>query len=159
MGTFYTNADGLQLQYGTRKASLAGKNSAGSSLNKHIVVDFDGVDLVDTGPVIDLSAARLPAGAYITAAILYVKTTFTSGGLATLDVGTFKASDGATALSINGLIAASAVAGLTAGAVITGAGAQVNTLIAEDTYIIPTYNVAAFTAGRGRLIVTYRMGL
>ena len=158
MGILYTNSDGLQQHYGTRAVSQGAGEKTGTAFTKTITLDFDGVGLVDTTPIIDRSQARLPKGAYIKSVTLLVENAFTSGGAATLDVGTFKASDG-TVLDIDGFIAASAVAGLTAGADIADAGAQVGTIIAEDTYIVPTYNTAVFTAGKGRLVVEYQMSI
>jgi hypothetical protein len=157
MGSFYTNADGLQQQYGTRDVLSGAKEAAGVSVKKYLILDFNGVGLVDSAPVLDLSAARLPAGAYVISATLLVETTFT-GATATLDIGTFKASDG-TALDIDGFVAAAAVATLTAGADIAGAGAQIGTIIAEDTYVIATYNTAAFTAGKARCVIEYMMSM
>ena len=157
MGSFYTNSDGLQQQYGTRKVLVGAKESAGVGVKKQLILDFNGVDLADATPTIDRSAARLPAGAYVISATLLVETLF-EGATATLDIGTFKASDG-TALDIDGFVAASAVAGLTAGADIAGAGAQIGTIIAEDTYVIATYNTAAFTAGKARCVIEYMMSM
>ena len=154
---FYTNSDGLQQQYGPHGVLSGAKEAAGSGTKKFLILDFNGVGLVDATPVLDLSAARLPAGAYVIAATLLVEVTFT-GATATLDIGTFKASDG-TALDIDGFVAASAVAGLTAGADIAGAGAQIGTIIAEDTYVIATYNTAAFTAGKARCVIEYMMSM
>jgi hypothetical protein len=155
MGSFYTNADGLQQQYGTRSVLSGAKEAAGVGVKKYLILDFNGVGLADTAPVLDLSAARLPAGAYVISATLLVETTFT-GATATLDIGTFKASDG-TELDMNGFVAAEAVAGLTAGADIAGAGAQIGTIIAQDAYVIATYNTAAFTAGKARCVIEYMM--
>ena len=157
MGSFYTNADGLQQQYGTRGVLSGAKEAAGVSVKKYLILDFNGVGLVDTTPVLDLSAARLPAGAYVIAATLLVEVTFT-GATATLDIGTFKASDG-TALVIDGLVAAATVASLTAGADIAGAGSQIGTIIAQDTYVVATYNTAAFTAGKARCVIEYMMSM
>jgi hypothetical protein len=157
MGSFYTNADGLQQQYGTRGVLSGAKEAAGVGVKKHLILDFNGVGLVDSAPVLDLSAARLPAGAYVISATLLVETTFT-GATATLDIGTFKASDG-TALDIDGFVEAAAVATLTAGADIAGAGAQIGTIIAEDTYVVATYNTAAFTAGKARCVIEYMMSM
>lgn len=154
---FYTNADGLQQHYGTRAVLVGGKEATGVGVKKQLILDFNGVGLVDATPTIDRSAARLPAGAYVISATLLVETSFV-GATATLDIGTFKASDG-TALDIDGFVAASAVAGLTAGADIAGAGAQIGTIIAEDTYVLPTYNTAAFTAGKARCVIEYMMSM
>jgi hypothetical protein len=157
MGSFYTNSDGLQQQYGTRGVLSGAKEAAGVGVKKQLILDFNGVDLVDTTPTIDRSAARLPAGAYVISATLLVEDTFV-GATATLDIGTFKASDG-TVLDIDGFVAAAAVATLTAGADIAGAGAQIGTIIAEDTYVLPTYNTAAFTAGKARCVIEYMMSM
>lgn len=154
---FYTNADGLQQNYGPRSALVGGKEATGVGVKKFLMLDFNGVDLVDATPTIDRSAARLPAGAHVIAATLLVETTFV-GATATLDIGTFGADDGLV-LDLDGFVAASAVATLTAGADIAGAGAQIGTIIAEDTYVLPTYNTAAFTAGKARLVVEYMMSI
>ncbi len=154
---FYTNSDGLQQQYGPRGVLSGAKEAAGGGVKKFLILDFNGVGLVDTTPVLDLSAARLPAGAYVIAATLLVEVTFT-GATATLDIGTFKASDG-TALAIDGFVSAAAVATLTAGADIAGAGAQIGTIIAQDTYVVATYNTAAFTAGKARCVIEYMMSM
>ena len=157
MGSFYTNADGLQQQYGTRGVLSGAKEATGVGVKKFLILDFNGVGLVDATPTIDRSAARLPAGAYVIAATLLVETTFV-GATGTLDIGTFGADDGLV-LDLDGFVAAEAVAGLTAGADIAGAGAQIGTIIAEDTYVVATYNTAAFTAGKARCVIEYMMSM
>ena len=85
----------------------------------------------------------------------YVKTAFTSGGAATLDIGLYAKAGGA--IDADGFIAAQAVAGLNANAVIVGAGALAtnDAVGTSNAYIGMNYGTAAFTAGSGRLIVKY----
>lgn len=155
MGTYVTNGDGVQVHYGTRTvlSPPVAQESAGTDQFKELVLDFLGKDLVASAPTIDRSAAFLPAGSLVHSATLMVATTFT-GATATLDIGTWKFSD-LTDLDENGFIAAIAVATLVAGYTTLGAGAQVGTIIAQDTYVMPTYNTAAFTAGKARLVVRF----
>ena len=91
-------------------------------------------------------------------------TAFTSGGSATLDLGLMNDDGDGTysTLDDNGIDAALAVASLVADARVACNGAQVNTSPANSAdATLPTvfsygYNTAAFTAGRGRLIIKWR---
>lgn len=150
-----TNEDGLVVKFGTDRAAVAGDGteSAKERIFEYLVADATTLADTDTATV-DGDRPGIPSGAVITEAIFIVDTAFTSGGAATLDVG-LKTADGSTVNDDDGLIAGQAVAGLTANAVIVGAGAQVNTKIANDLYPTVTYDTAAFTAGAGRLRVKY----
>jgi len=116
---------------------------------------------------LDERGVKLPSGAVIESAILYVDTAFTSGGSATLDIGTFRvdATTDTGGADDNGLVAARAVGSLTAGSRFVGTGAQVGTKLDvtapsgrddDGLFVAATYNTAAFTAGSGRLVITYR---
>ena len=170
--TVYTNNDGLVQFYGPRTTSEvavarqyiydAGSENAieldveytniGSS-----VITFLDQDANFNGANDSFSSAHayIPANAVVTEVKFYVKTAFTSGGAATLDVGLYAKAGGA--IDADGFIAAQAVAGLTANAVIVGAGALAtnDAVGTSNAYIGMNYGTAAFTAGSGRLIVKY----
>jgi hypothetical protein len=88
-----------------------------------------------------------------------VKTAFTSGGSAVLDIGLYT-DDGdetSTALDDDGIDSAVAVASLGADVVIScdGAFIGVKNVGANKVYVVFTYDTAAFTAGVGVLRVKY----
>lgn len=103
--------------------------------------------------------ASIPAGAYIESARLIVTTAFTSGGLATLTIGTYYDNSGSLGtLDADGIDAAIAVAALTDLTQIACDGAQVNAVLAAtagDYKLGVSYGTAAFTAGEAELVVTY----
>lgn len=104
----------------------------------------------------------IPAGASFVSARLVVETAFDA--LTALTIGTYKASDGTTALDADGLIAAAGSA-LTAidaiGDVLIGAGAQLATgtaglgALAEAAVIRTLYTGTVPTVGKASLIVEY----
>lgn len=168
----YTNSDGLVQFYGPRTATdfpVARKSMTDGGNERVIELDveygqigsalatFVDQDANNDGTNDSFSSAHayIPANAVITDVKFYVKTAFTSGGAATLDVGVYQ--KGGTAIDADGFIAAQAVAGLTAGACITGGGALAtnDNIGANNAYIGMTYGTAAFTAGSGRLVVRY----
>ena len=95
----------------------------------------------------------IPDGARVKAAYIYVETAFAGAG-ASLRVGALR-SDRTTAYDDDGLVAATAVGSLTAGATITGAGALINTTLANDALFTATVTGANFTAGKARIRVEY----
>lgn len=154
MGTFEKNADGLVKHYGPRSVNtgIPAKPHV-NSMEQQIVVDLVGADLKDSAVPVELAmGAAVPANSLITKATLIVQEAFV-GATATLDVGTY--SKAGTAIDADGLVAAAAVASLTADTDIAGAGAQIGAVVTADCYIAATYNTAAFTAGTARLVVTY----
>jgi hypothetical protein len=162
MGT-WTNSDGLYLKFGTDEAKLAKggvfADTDGSEHTAEIVLS-GATATYDFGAVgtetIASDTIVIPAGARITSATLYVETAFTSGGSATLIVGTIR-TDRSTTYDDNGFIASTAVGSLTAAATITGSGALVNTTLANDALITTTVGTAAFTAGKGILKIKWYM--
>jgi len=94
----------------------------------------------------------LPAGSVIKSALFVVDTAFTSGGAAVLDIG-FKEADG-TNIDDDG-VDALAVAALTENSVTESDGALVGSKLANDSYVMFTYDAAAFTAGAGKLVIEY----
>lgn len=173
MADFWTNKDGLVIHYGPRATDdeVVTRAPRPEGIMQQVTVDFDYNDIAATaaaGGFFNQDAdgdgtndspsginVPIPDGASIVSAKVIVTTAWTSGGAATLDIGTYK-SDG-TAIDANGLVAGEAVANLTANAVITGAGAQVGTRVAPGAaiYLGANYGTAAFTAGAAKLVVEY----
>lgn len=168
----YTNADGLVQWYGPRTTTdtpIARACIMGAGTEKVIELDVEfsqigsGIstfldqDSNFNGSNDSFSNAHvyLPANCVVTDVKFFVKTAFTSGGAATLDVGLYAKAGGA--IDADGLIAAQAVAGLTAGACIVGGGALAtnDNIGSANAYIGMTYGTAAFTAGSGKLVVRY----
>jgi hypothetical protein len=155
----YTNADGLFVltngaqgavndegvtargarQVITKKLSLAGLASSFGSSN------------------IDPLEAMIPAGAIIVNADLVITDAATSGGSATLTIGTYNAAG--TAVDADGIDAAIALAAIDAdGDVVQCNGDQVSGVVtvgSAPVYIGALYGTAAFTAGEAVLIVEY----
>lgn len=150
----WTNSDGLELRFGLDRTTQA--TTGIKSQEEHVVVlDIeDATALVDADTTaVDGDAAFIPAGSIITDAYLHVTTAFTSGGLATLDLGT-KAAAG-TIIDDDGIDVAIAVAALTLNSVTVGDGALVNAYVSADSWLYASYDTAAFTAGAGKLYVKY----
>lgn len=153
MGTLVTNKDGLQLNYGTRDVEVNYARAVGGvdSVQK-VVFDIKGTSL-GTTVTIKAGQAFIPANSLIKSATLLVKEGFTSGGAATLDIGTY--SIAGVAVDADGIDAAVAVAALGANADVACDGAQVGNVVTADCYIGAVYGTAAYTAGTARLVVEY----
>ena len=150
----YDNKDNLRQRFGVRATeNQIAATSAPANGVKRLEFYIRGEDLTDVPAVVDTRSAVIPAGCLILSARLVVQELFV-GATATLDVGTQNASTGAD-VAVNGLVAAAAVASLTAGAVIVGAGAGVGAVTAVDTRLSASYNTAAFTAGSAKVTVEY----
>lgn len=159
----WINADGLTIKFGNEQAEQAkgGKVLTTSGSEGILELDIVGVDVPSTDAPIE-KRIGVPQGATIVSATLYVTTAFTSGGLATLDVG-LMADDGDGTYSTeddDGLLSAIAVATLADGAQVTIDGAYATTQVGTEThdrdYVVSYgYNTAAFTAGVGKLVVKY----
>ena len=150
----WTNEDGLVVEFGTERAAVQtqGVQSGKEQILVYKIADATALADTDTAAA-DHDAPYLPAGAVIRDAIFIVDTAFTSGGSAVLDLGLKQAAG--TNIDDDGIDAAVAVAALTANAGIESDGALVGTKLANDSYIMATYDTAAFTAGAGRLFVKY----
>lgn len=152
---YWVNNDGLTISFGQidvlkNVPAVVNTEAYGDTM----VAEVDAITLPDAGvPTQYENGAYIPAGALIESVQLVVSDAFTSGGAAVLDVGVYD-EDG-VAVDDDGLVAAQAVAGLTAGAVIAGAGALVGTVASQNLYVALTYDTAAFTAGSGRLVIKY----
>lgn len=152
--TTRVNEDGLVERYGISRAVVA---PDGTTVAKERTLVFevpDATALADTDTAAEYGDRPfIPAGAIIKDAIFVVDTAFTSGGSAVLDLG-LKQADG-TNIDDDGIDAAIAVASLTIRTGIISDGALVGDKMQYDSYPMVTYDTAAFTAGAGRLFITY----
>lgn len=149
---------GVPQQYGPRETTVGLPHCVSTYGPTRVMeVVFDYLDANEGLPRLnsdsDAAVLRIPAGSLIKAAYLHVTTAFTSAGAATLQLGT-EDIDGSVD-DADGLDTL-AVAALTAGSwhvldgVLVGATAGV-----EDVQIAIDDAVAAFTAGKARLIVEF----
>lgn len=157
-GSTWTNQDGLYVGFGTRK--VEGNGGALSSTDgavQTMTVQIKGTQLSDAVAAADLeNAATLPAGSVLLDAVLLVTTAF-AGATATLDIGTYNASDN-TVDTDNGIDSAIAVGSLSDGAVIACDGTQASNTLVDGTggwKIGASYDTAAFTAGDATLVVRF----
>lgn len=155
--TTWTNKDGLYVGFGAREAEAnTGSNHGGASAIRTMTLKIGATALKDAVAAADLeNAAVIPAGALLLSANLFVTTAFTSGGVAVLDIGTYKAADN-TAEDDDGIDAAIALAALGAGASIVCDGADINTVVTGEGFkISASYDTAAYTAGEATLVIRY----
>lgn len=168
--TVERNADGLKRAYGRSQGS-ASKHAVGSPIARGedlvLIAEIDGSELPafgDGAASLDLVCqAGLPANAMITEAYLDVTEGFVSGGAATLDLG-FIQEDG-TLVDVDGLLSTIAIGDIDSeGERAAGNGALINgsklgTISGNDklNYLAVDVAVADITAGKGRLVVKYRL--
>src|SRR6056297_1316481 len=150
----WTNDDGLEVRFGLDRATTApdGRTSAEEKVFTYTVADATELGDTDTAAVAG-DASFIPAGAILKDAYFVVDTAFTSGGSAVLDIG-LKEADG-TNIDDDGVDAAVALGALSADDVVAADGALVGTRLASDSYVMVTYDTAAYTAGAGTLVVKY----
>ena len=159
--TIEQNADGLSQAYGRDQGGPAiGGEIGGVGVDRVAVIALDYTDFAAFGTEArlgNLPIYSLPEGALITEAYIDVDTGFVSAGSATLDIGIVK-EDG-TVVDANGLFAATAKTAIdTVGERAVGAGALINgAKTTVKSFISATVGTADFTAGAGRLVVTYRL--
>ena len=152
----YVNADGLEILAAGDAGTAAKRGTSLSSQKKALVMTITGTDLGSSADTPQDHDAFIPAGSYITGAHLIVTTAFTSGGSATLTIGTYQ-QDGTT-VDADGIDATIALAALAANKGVACDGAAVGgtaTVGANDVYIEANYGTAAFTAGEAKLVVEY----
>jgi hypothetical protein len=152
----WLNKDGLFVGFGTRRVEVnTGSKISVDNQEQEIRLTLVGTRIKSAVPAGDLeNSAVIPAGSFITSAVIRVDDAFLSGGAATLDVGTYNANTGA-AVTANGLVAAAAIAALETGDTVTGAGAQVGTRITAPLKVGAKYNVGAYTAGKAVMVVKF----
>lgn len=154
----WTNADGLKVLLHGEQGEVQDKGTALGSARQTLVVDVNLPALGTTFVAGDIDAndAVIPAGSVILSATLVMTTAATSGGSATLTIGTYEA-DG-DAIDADGIDAAVALAVIDAvGDTVRCDGAHLTTAgyVAVDAHIGMIYGTAAFTAGAGQLVIEY----
>jgi hypothetical protein len=155
----WTNNDGLQILFGNEKGkrSVVGTPSTmGEVKTINVELDHSRFAAAGTATEIDVNKeGKIPSGAIIVGATLDVTEAFTSGGAATLTIGTREA-DG-TVIDADGIDATIALAALNAvGKHVACDGAQVNgAALAANAHLQVTVGTAAYTAGRAKLQVNY----
>jgi len=161
----WVNDDGLEVRFGSEKATAykGGSQIAGDGNLHEIEVTITGADVPTTDAPID-KKVYLPPNAYIDEAVLVVDTAFV-GVNATLDIGLMNVDGDGTfsTLDDNGIDAAIATATLVADYRAECNGAQINTSPVNSTnaalpmVVSVGYNTAAFTAGKAKLVIRYRV--
>lgn len=163
----WTNADGLVVGFGTHTVDNGVPSvTAGRGSVKTMTFKFNGIDLVTTGSVV--AGTQLPQsavirrGSIIQRAKLQTVVAFTSGGAATLSIGTFKDGAAGTVDVAAGISSALAITTIDAvGETVVCAGTLVNGTIPlgatsdSDVVVIPSWGTAAFTAGSAVLTIEY----
>ena len=154
----YTNADGLRVLTNADQGAVKTQGMAGNDPVQVLVIDitFTGIGSSFGSANIDLNNPYIPAGSLIKRADLVMTTAATSGGAATLDIGTYNSAG--TAIVATGIDAAIALTAIDAvGETVRCDGTHTTTAgyIAENAYIGLKYNTAAYTAGAGKLYVEY----
>ncbi len=161
----WSNSDGLAVGFGThtKDNDVSAVTSERGSV-KTVVMEINGTSVPSTWAAANVQpqGVLIPRGSIIVDATFQVVTAFTSGGAATLNIGTYGGAAFTTADDIDGIDAAVAVAAIDAiGETVQCDGALVNTTVAvgatADTDVVLGYNygTAAYTAGKGILTVMY----
>lgn len=154
----YTNADGLRVLTNDDQGAVKVQGTAATPMKQVLVMDITFTSLGTTfgASNIDLNNPFIPAGSLITRADLVMTTAATSGGAATLTIGTYNAAG--TAIDADGIDATVALTAIDAiGETVRCDGAHLTTAgyVAENAYIGAIYGTAAYTAGVGKLYVEY----
>lgn len=156
----YTNADGLRVLTFRDKGADQDKGTAANGGKRYLIVDIPDFTAIGSSfgaSDIDVMDPVIPAGAVITDAWLKITTAATSGGSATLTIGTYNAAG--TAIDADGIDAAIALTAIDAAQdVVRCDGAQVDGVVTvgtADAYVGLIYGTAAFTAGAGKLVIEY----
>ena len=154
----FTNSDGLRVLTGADQGVVKTQGTSAGAMRQTLVMDitFTALGATFTSTNIDLNNPVIPAGSLITDAHLVMTTAATSGGSATLTIGTYNAAG--TAIDADGIDATVALTAIDAvGETVRcdGAHLTVGGYIAADAYIGAIYATAAFTAGVGKLYVSY----
>jgi hypothetical protein len=155
----YTNADGMYVLTFGDKGAVQDTGTATVGGRQTLVKTITLASLATTFAAVNIDPmdAVIPAGAVILGATLVVTDAATSGGAATVTIGTYNAAG--TAIDADGIDATVAITAIDAdndvvrcdGAQATGVGGK----LAVDAYIGALYASAAFTAGTAKLVVEY----
>ena len=152
----YVNADGLEVLTAGEQGTAAKRGTSLSSQKKALVMNITGTEVPSSVATPQDHDAFIPAGSYITSASLIVTTAFTSGGSATLTIGTY--TQAGAAVDADGIDAAIALAAIGADKAVACDGAAVGgtaTVGGADVYVEAIYGTAAFTAGEAKLVIEY----
>lgn len=152
----YVNADGLEILTAGEQGTAAKRGTSLSSQKKSLVMTITGTEVPSSVATPQDHDAFIPAGSYITSASLIVTTAFTSGGSATLTIGTY--TQAGAAVDADGIDAAIALAAIGADKAVACDGAAVGgtaTVGGADVYVEAIYGTAAFTAGEAKLVIEY----
>lgn len=156
----YTNSDGLYVLTFADQGAEQDKGTHVVNAVKTMIVnipDFTALGTSFGSSNIDPLDPVIPANSLIINADLIMTTAATSGGSATLTIGTYLANG--TAVDADGIDATIALTAMDAiGEVVQCDGAQVNGTVTVGTaacYIGLIYATAAFTAGAGKLVIQY----
>ena len=154
----YTNADGLRVLTFGGQGEVIDRGVTESGTLVIDIADFTAIGSTFGAADIDVNKAVIPAGSVITGATLVMTTAATSGGSATLTIGTYNAAG--AAIDADGIDAAVAITVIDAdGDVVRCDGAQaagVLGYLTADAHVGMLYGTAAFTAGAGKLIVEFK---
>jgi len=155
----YTNADGLRVLTNADQGAVKTQGTSATSATQVICIDVTFTSIATTfgATNIDLNNPYIPAGSVILRADLVMTAAATSGGAATLDIGTYNSAG--TAIVATGIDAAVALTAIDAiGETVRCDGTHTTTAgyVASDAYIGLKWNTAAYTAGVGKLYVEYR---
>lgn len=162
----YTNADGLILGYGTHTPDNAVPAVAAErGVRKTMEMLITGTELeltTATAASLHPQGAIIKRGSLIKNATFTPTVAFTSGGAATLTIGTYKVGTIGTVDVAAGITSATAITAIDAiGETVVCAGTLVNGTIAvgatsdSDVEIVAIAGTAAFTAGKGILVIEY----
>ena len=158
------NGLGVLTQYGPRSVDQARGAEIGDDVVKHVMFEVDAskgdVPVVANVKAVDGLDYIIPKGASIQSCRVVVEEAFNT--LTLLTVGTYKATNGTTAIATDGLLS-TALANVDAkGDVVVGAGAQTTTgtgaaagALQENAVIRILGTGAAPTLGKARVYVTY----
>ena len=152
----YVNADGLEVLTAGEQGTAAKRGTSLSSQKKALVMNITGTEVPSSVATPQDHDAFIPAGSYITSASLIVTTAFTSGGSATLTIGTY--TQAGAAVDADGIDAAIALAAIGADKAVACDAAAVGgtaTVGGADVYVEAIYGTAAFTAGEAKLVIEY----
>jgi len=155
----YTNADGLRVLTNADQGAEKTQGTSATAMKQVLVLDipaFTALGTTFTAASIDPNNPVIPAGSLITRADLVMTAAATSGGSATLTIGTYNAAGTAiVAAGIDSAIALTAIDAI--GETVRCDGTHLTTAgyVSVDAYIGAIYGTAAFTAGAGKLYIEY----
>lgn len=155
----YTNADGLRVLTNNDQGAVKTQGTSSKAMRQVLVVDIPAFTAIKTtfgAADIDLNNPVLPANSVIMAATLVMTAGATSGGAATLDIGTYNAAGSAvSATGIDSAIALTAIDAIGETVRCDGTLTTTGSPATVDTYIGLKWNTAAYTAGAGKLYIEY----